>query len=242
MRVLTRLTNLKELDVDVGQTSGSPSWYPGDNSWHQWGRPKAQALLQAIRAVPSLQRVGVHSASQSFHVNLPDPGGIEVCRTLNVVSEPMWSPSVEEQVDEASRSLSSMLIYFRAITTCPSLHGCSMLRELVLAHCSRGFGGVCQDPFLLVGLEAVAATLTRLVISTDRALTEVHVPEALRLRTLMLVCPGKLALHGNASLVCSGLEEALLGYADLPGNSAELASCLSPRCQVPKWRCSGVNP
>jgi hypothetical protein len=237
MRSLVRLTNLTQLDVDVGHTSGSPSWWPADKHSDEYpvpqlrnqSFPKAHELRDAIRAVPSLRMVGVHSASASHHVNVQDPGGLEVCRTLNLVfNTPPWSPTVEEQIDEASRPrLSSLVVHFHGINACPSLLGCSMLRELVLSHFSRQFTTVCPDPFSVVGLEAVVGTLTRLVVSTDRNLTSVHMPRCLRLQSLMLVCPGTLAVHGDVSSACSRLKEGLLGYSKVAGDGAELASLLS---------------
>jgi hypothetical protein len=240
MRSLVWLTNLTQLDVDGGHTSGSPSWWPADKHSDEYPVPqlrsqmfpKAHELLDAIRAVPSLQKAGVHSASGSHHVSVQDPGGLEVFRTLNLIfNTAPWSPTVEEQIDEASRlRLSSLVVHFRGINACPSLLGCSMLRELVLSHCSRRFTNARPDPFSVVGLEAVEGTLTRLVVSTDRKLTSVHMPRCLRLQSLMLVCPGTLAVHGDVSSVCSRLKEGLLGYSEVAGEGAELASLLG--CQM----------
>jgi hypothetical protein len=252
MRALVRLTDLTHLDVDVGHTSGSPSWWPADKHSDEYpvpqlrnqSFPKADELRDAIRAVPSLQKVGVHSASQSHHVSLSDPGGLEVCRTLNLMFNiAPWSPSVEEQVDEASRPrLSSLIVYFRGISACPSLHGCSMLRELVLSHCLGQFTTVCPDTFSVVGLEAVVGTLTRLVISTDRNLTSVHMPRSLRLQSLMLVCPAMLAVHGDVSSVCSRLKEGLLGYSEVAGEGAKLASLLSCHMSSAEVEVLGTPP
>jgi hypothetical protein len=252
MRSLPRLTNLTQLDLDVTDTSYSPSWWPvvahpNDSPVRhllQNSHPKAHRLLEAIQAVPSLKKVGVHSACDCLYLRLPDPGCDEVHRTLNVMfNEMCWSPCVEEQVDEASRPhLASLVVYFRGISSCPSLHGCSVLRELVLAHCSRQFASVSPDPFSVVGLEAVAGTLTRLVVSTDRALTIVHMPTSLRLQSLMLVCPGTLAVHGDVLSAWSGIKEALFGYAEVGGDTAELTSRLSCRLSSAELEVFGSQP
>jgi hypothetical protein len=228
---LTRLTNLRELDIDLGVTCPSPQWFIIQNREPFVRPPAAEELTQAFQALPSLQRVGVHAASQSYHIRFQDPGRIEVCMTLNVVAnEPVWAPCVEDQMDEATRPrLSSLVVYFRGISASPSLHGCSVLRELVLAHCSPQFGLMCVDTFEVTGLEAVAGTLTRLVVNTDRILTLVHVPPGLRLQSLMLVCPGALAVVGSVAGMARGLKEALFGYAVLLEDSAELVFGISSR-------------
>jgi hypothetical protein len=232
MEALTRLTNLTQLDIDVGQTT--------ENS-------PLEGVIQVLRAVPSLQGVGVHSASHCYRNGLrwvKTPDCREVRMTVNLISkEYAWTPYMEDQMSEASRPrLSSLVIHFRGILFCPSLHGCSALRELVLAYCSRQFASVSGDHFSVAGLEAVAGTLTRLVISTDRILTSVTFPQGLRLQSLMLVCPGTLALFGDVITVCGGLEEALLGYAGLSGAGTELVSMLSSRLLSARLEVIGSQP
>ncbi len=224
---LTRLTNLIQVDIDVGQTFGSR---------------KLTGLMQALRAIPWLQGVGFHSASECAYNRLRDPGCTEVRITVNVMSkERGWASYLEDQMDEATRPrLSILVVHFSGILFCPSLHRCSALQELVLAHCSRQFASVCQDHFSVVGLDAVAGTLTRLVVSSDRVLTSVHIPSGLRLQSLMLVCPGTLALLGN--LVCTGLKEALLGYKELSGDSGDLVRGLGGRLSGAELEVLGSQP
>jgi hypothetical protein len=224
---LTRMTNLTQIDIDVGQTFASR---------------KLKGLMDALGAVPSLQGIGFHAASECAYNRLRDPGCGEVRMTVNLMSkERSYTPYLEDQMDEGTRPrLSSLVVHFNGILFCPSLHGCSALRDLVLAHCSRQFASVGQDHFSVVGLDAVAGTLTRLVVSTDRALTSVHIPSGLRLQSLMLVCPGNLALHGN--VMCTGLKEALLGYAELSGDSRELVHGLGSRLSVAELEVLGSQP
>ncbi len=93
MPALNRLTNLRELDIDLGETCPSPLWFINQNREPLVRRPGAEEFKQSIQAVSSLQRVGVHAASQSYHIRLQDPGCIEVCMTLNMVAnEPIWAP------------------------------------------------------------------------------------------------------------------------------------------------------
>jgi hypothetical protein len=229
MQTLTRLTNLTQLDIDVGQATESRT---------------LEGLMQGLRAVPSLQGVGVHSTSECVRNRLKDPDCKEVRMTMNLISRELgWTPYMEDQMSEASRPrLSSLVIHFRGILFCPSLHGCATLRELVLAHCSRDFASVCPDHFSVGGLDAVAGTLTRLVISTDRVLTSVTIPQGLRLQSLMLICPGTLAMYGDVSRLCIGLKEALLGYAELSGASTELLSRLSSRLSSAQLEVVGSQP
>ncbi len=224
---LTRLTNLTQIDIDVGQTCSYQ---------------KLKGLMDAFRAVPWLQCLGFHAASECAYNRLRDPGCREVRMTVNLLSKDRhWTPYLEDQMDEGTRPrLSSLVVHFDGILFCPSLHGCSALRELVLAHCSRQFASVCQDHFSVVGLDVVAGTLTRLVVSTDRALTSIHIPSGVCLQSLMLVCPGTLALHGN--VVCTGLKEALLGYTELSGDSRGLVSGLGSRLSGAELEVLGSQP
>jgi hypothetical protein len=230
MQSLTCLTSLRQLDIYVGQTRSSDT---------------PEGLVEALQAVPSLQGVGVHSGSDCYRNWLKQPycGG-EVRMTMNLISKELgWTPYMEDQMSEASRPrLSSLVIHFRGILFCPSLHGCSALRELVLAHCSRQFASVCPDHFSVRGLEAVAGTLTRLVLSSDRALTTIQLPQGLRLQSLLVVCLGTLAVYGDASSACIGLKEALLGYAEMSGDTAEFVFGLSSRLSRAELEVIGSQP
>jgi hypothetical protein len=221
LETLKQCGRLEELDVHVGA---------GPNLKKCVGAI-SDSVATALAGL-GLKRVGLHNSIANHCLYVPDFSVPQTHRTFDVGIETYLS-TLEEQIDDASRrSITKLRLHALSIPFCPSLSGCSVLKELVIGDMWRNFDHPCSTPFSLTGLDAVAATLRHLTLSSSREETCVELPRGLRLRSFVCVCSGSLLLHCDARMLVQGLMDVLLGYTSISGTGARLVEDLAPRLRA----------
>jgi hypothetical protein len=224
LHILRECSNLEELDVDV---TGPPLFWRDDYSYNE---DLLVSVANALASLP-LKRLGLHASSGCATLYIPHVDIADMHRSF-LIGAPTPSRTFEGQIGQGSRSsVTKLALYVNRLPWCPSLLGCSALKELVIGDTWWELDDGPSMPFSLMGLQVVAGTLRHLTLSSSRRETCVELPQSLRLRSFVCVCSGSLLLHCDANALGRGLGDVLLGYTTLDGTGMGLVGELGPRLQ-----------